>query len=225
LEQIISSLWNCLPPVDTGVPEPPKPRQQPQQQTNSHDQQAVLPNRPVLIAQIDDAQRVPENISTTPNKYASIPDGKFTNDLGRAESSGSGFGPTSWTGTPDGSSSSGETVTGSEVVKANVPPPVAKAEPTKHIPQSKGVVNGLAIELPKPTYSPVARQMNLSGTVNVQVLIDESGDVVSAKAINGHILFKQEAERAAKKAKFRPTLLSDQPVKVTGMIVYNFKRS
>jgi protein TonB len=56
------------------------------------------------------------------------------------------------------------------------------------------------------------------------VLINEQGDVVSAKAVDGHLLFRQEAERAAKRAKFRPTLLSDEPVKVTGVIVYRFTK-
>jgi protein TonB len=58
----------------------------------------------------------------------------------------------------------------------------------------------------------------------VQVLIDETGNVVSAKAIDGHVFFKSEAERAARRAKFKPTLLSNHPVKVTGVIVYRFTR-
>jgi protein TonB len=101
----------------------------------------------------------------------------------------------------------------------------AKPVVKKPVTQSKGVVNGFAIDLPKPVYSPVARAMNLGGVVNVQVLIDEAGNVVSAKAVDGHILFRPEAERAARRAKFKPTLLSDQPVKVTGVIVYSFKKA
>ena len=214
-------LAELLAPVANDAPQPEPPRQQPQQ-TDSQNERTELPNRPVLIAQIDHDQRAPETISTTPSKYESIPDGYFTNDPGRAESGGTGGGPSLGTGTPGGSNSAGEPTTVAEVVKAPEPPPVAKAVSKK--PVSKGVVNGFAIDLPKPAYSPVARAMNLSGVVTVQVLIDESGDVVSAKAVDGHILFKPEAERAAKRAKFKPTLLSDQPVKVTGMIVYKFTK-
>ncbi len=66
--------------------------------------------------------------------------------------------------------------------------------------------------------------MNVKGKVDVQVLIDESGKVISAKAINGHPMLRANAEHAAVNARFTPTLLSNVPVKVTGVIVYNFVR-
>jgi protein TonB len=56
----------------------------------------------------------------------------------------------------------------------------------------------------------------------VQVTLDESGNVISAHAVSGHPLLKSSAEAAARQAKFAPTMLSGQPVKVTGIIVYNF---
>ena len=96
------------------------------------------------------------------------------------------------------------------------PPP----KPSK--PISKGVVNGSAISLPKPPYPAAARAVRASGAVNVQVLIDENGGVVSASAVSGHPLLRQAAEQAARGAKFKRTLLSGQPVKVNGIIVYNF---
>lgn len=92
--------------------------------------------------------------------------------------------------------------------------------PTK--PISKGVVNGSAISLPKPEFPAAAKAVNASGTVNVQVLIDEEGNVVSAKAVSGHPLLRQAAEESAQGAKFKPTLLSGQAVKVNGVVVYNF---
>ena len=64
--------------------------------------------------------------------------------------------------------------------------------------------------------------MRLQGSVSVQVLIDESGKVLSAKAISGHLLLIPEAKKAAMQARFLPTKLSDQPVKVSGVITYNF---
>jgi TonB family protein len=87
---------------------------------------------------------------------------------------------------------------------------------------SKGVINGNAIELPKPTYTAIAKAAHASGRVTVQVLIDESGKVVSAQAVSGHPLLQQESVKAAYRARFSPTLLSNQPVKVSGMITYNF---
>jgi protein TonB len=84
------------------------------------------------------------------------------------------------------------------------------------------VLNGKAISLPKPAYPPIARQAHASGTVVVQVTIDENGSVISAHAISGHPLLQPVAVAAARGARFSPTKLSGQPVKVTGVITYNF---
>ncbi len=89
-------------------------------------------------------------------------------------------------------------------------------------PVSGGVLNGKAISLPKPPYPPIARSAHASGTVVVKVLIDESGNVVSAIPISGHVLLQAAAVSAARGAKFSPTKLSGKPVKVTGVITYNF---
>ena len=75
-----------------------------------------------------------------------------------------------------------------------------------------------------PPYPPAAKAVNASGAVNVQVTIDETGKVVSAKAITGHPLLRDAAERAARSARFSPTYLSKVAVKVNGLIVYNFTR-
>ncbi len=87
---------------------------------------------------------------------------------------------------------------------------------------SGGVLNGKASSLPAPEYPAAARAVEASGTVNVQITINEQGDIVSASAVSGHPLLRQAAEQAARKAKFAPTLLSGVPVSVTGVLVYNF---
>jgi TonB family protein len=87
---------------------------------------------------------------------------------------------------------------------------------------SGGVLNDKAISLPKPPYPPIARAAKASGTVVVQVTIDENGNVISARAVSGHPLLQAAAIAAARSAKFSPTRLSGQPVKVTGLITYNF---
>jgi protein TonB len=105
-----------------------------------------------------------------------------------------------------------------EVVKT--PKPTEKPVP-KVI--SGGVVNGKATNLVKPPYPAAARAVRASGAVNVQVTIDENGNVISASAVSGHPLLRAAAVQAARSSKFSPTLLSGQPVKVTGVIVYNFQ--
>lgn len=87
---------------------------------------------------------------------------------------------------------------------------------------SGGVLNGKAISLPKPAYPAIARVARASGTVVVQVLVDEKGNVVSARAVSGHPLLRPASEGAARGAKFTPTKLSGKPVKVSGVITYNF---
>jgi TonB family protein len=71
-------------------------------------------------------------------------------------------------------------------------------------------------------YSALAKQLKIQGVVSVQVLIDETGKVVSAKAVGGSPFLTVEAQKAALQARFSPTLLGDQPVKVSGVITYNF---
>ena len=87
---------------------------------------------------------------------------------------------------------------------------------------SGGVLNGKAISLPTPVYPPVAKAAKASGTVVVQVIIDENGNVISAHAVSGHPLLQGAAVAAARAAKFSPTKLSGEPVKVNGVITYKF---
>jgi len=94
------------------------------------------------------------------------------------------------------------------------PHPVAKV--------SAGVVNGRAIKMVPPTYPAAARRAGASGTVAVQIVFDESGNVVWAKAVSGHPLLQKVTEDAAWQAKFTPTRLSGQLVKTSGILVYNF---
>ena len=65
--------------------------------------------------------------------------------------------------------------------------------------------------------------MRTSGVVEVEVVIDENGKVVSAKVVSGPAIFRDNAVQAALRAKFTPSKLSGQPVKVSGKIVYNFR--
>lgn len=94
------------------------------------------------------------------------------------------------------------------------------AQDTKTI--SGGVLNDKAVTLVKPDYPPAAKAVNASGTVGVQITIDDKGNVVSARAVFGHPLLKSVSEDAAKASKFSPTTLNGTAVKVTGILVYNF---
>lgn len=88
--------------------------------------------------------------------------------------------------------------------------------------EGSGVLNGLALELPKPEYPMIARSARASGTVTVQVTIDEQGKVIAAHAVSGHPLLLANAVAAARAAKFSPIRVDGEPVKVAGVITYNF---
>ena len=87
---------------------------------------------------------------------------------------------------------------------------------------SGGVLDGKAISKPQPPYPPIAKAARASGTVTVQVTVDETGSVVSAEAVSGHPLLRPAAVAAAKQAKFAPTLQDGKPVRVSGVLTYNF---
>jgi TonB family protein len=97
------------------------------------------------------------------------------------------------------------------------------ATPELKAPIIGGVLNGKAVSLPLPETPPIARSAKASGTVTVEIIIDEDGNVISAKAGSGHPLLRAAAVSAAREAKFSPTKLSGQPVKVKGVLLYNFE--
>ncbi len=107
-----------------------------------------------------------------------------------------------------------------DVKTEDAPPPPPK--PTPRAPISGGVLNGKAVRLVQPQYPPIARSAHASGQVSVQITIDENGNVISAHAVSGHPLLQAAAVGAARASKFTPTKLSGQPVKVSGVIIYNF---
>ncbi|HYH84566.1 MAG TPA: TonB family protein [Pyrinomonadaceae bacterium] len=110
-----------------------------------------------------------------------------------------------------------------------VPPAIVRPTPAPTHQKPSGpvrltseVITSKAINKPAPPYPSIAKQAGIQGPVSVQVLIDEQGRVVSAKATTGHPMLQGAAVQAAYRASFTPTKLSGQPVKVTGVITYNF---
>jgi TonB family protein len=127
---------------------------------------------------------------------------------------------------PDARSSSAAAIVGLEV-----PEVVMDSEPPSPIfkpilkPVSGGVLNGTAISLPTPLYPESAKRMRLSGIVSVEVVVDETGRVIAAAANSGPSPLRDAARLAAMRARFSPTKLSGQPVKVSGLINYKFTLS
>ena len=110
------------------------------------------------------------------------------------------------------------------------PPPPANPTPTPQPPPrpegpvrlTSSLISSKVIEKPAPPYPPIAKAANTQGAVAVQIVIDEQGRVISAKAASGPPLLLNAAVQAAYRARFTPTVLGGKPVKVTGSITYNF---
>lgn len=106
--------------------------------------------------------------------------------------------------------------------ESSPPQPTLTPAPTPNAPVSLGVLNSMAISLPKPKYPQEAVAARVAGQVVVLVTVDESGKVISANARKGPDLLRKAAEDAAYKARFKPLVMSGVPVKVTGAINYDF---
>ena len=205
------------PPVIEEAPEP-EPEKAPQKDPNVDVRKEIIATMNETPPKPPDTTSVVKNTipPRDPNKYTVKGDINFS-----AENAP----PPDYKGsvnTGGGGSDSGATGGGgSEDTGGGAPPPPPAP---KKVPKqiSGGVLNGKATSLPKPPYPPAARAVRASGAVTVQVLIDESGSVVSATAVSGHPLLRAAAVQAARGARFSPTQLSGQPVKVSGVITYNF---
>ena len=110
----------------------------------------------------------------------------------------------------------------SVAVKVDSEPPPPPAPKPLLKPISGGVLNGTATNLPYPVYPDAAKRLRVSGVVVVAVVVDETGKVIAADATSGPSALRDAALQAALRARFTPTKLSGQPVKVSGTINYKF---
>jgi len=89
-----------------------------------------------------------------------------------------------------------------------------------------GILNEKAISKPDPVYPPIAKYSSNAaereGRVTVRVLVGESGTVISASAVSGPALLRSAAVSAARQARFSPTLVNGKPVRVSGVLTYDF---
>jgi periplasmic protein TonB len=209
------------PPV---VEEAPEPEPEPEPEQRQKDPNVDI-RKEIIASMNEPPPRVPDKISNVrseipprdPNRYTVQGDRNYT----AANAPPPDYkGPVNTQGTGSDSGLPGGGGTG-ETARTTPPPPPPKPPPPSR-PISGGVLNGKARSLPQPTYPPAAKAVRASGPVTVQVVIDEAGNVISASAASGHALLKPAAVAAARRAKFSPTMLSGQPVKVSGVITYNF---
>src|ERR1700730_3461329 len=222
---LIASIWFAVAQLDTGdlelttlvapvpVPQQAQPEKK-QEEAKPQKQEQNVDVRKELIADVSRTDLQPQKIQTKASEIPPVRQG-VTTVIGNTSSNASAPLPSS---TGPGT---GTVVAPTKVDIGEPPPPEPKPAPPR-APISGGVLNGKAVHLVQPPYPAIARQAHASGTVVVQVLIDENGNVVSAHATSGHPLLQAAAVAAARASKLSPTKLSGQPVNVTGIIQYNF---
>jgi len=97
---------------------------------------------------------------------------------------------------------------------------VDKCKDEKETPA--GFKRGYVVSLAKPAYPPLARAAHAQGKVEVQIIVDTEGKVIAAAAISGHPLLYAAAVQAARNSSFTATYWEGKPVKVVGVVQYNF---
>ncbi|MBA2706161.1 MAG: TonB family protein [Blastocatellia bacterium] len=186
----------------------------------ANDNNSNLSVRENPMASVNHPEIPPATISAKPNTNPPVPEhGPWVVGSGNSDPAsisgpgnvGNGVGPATGAGQ----------VPAIEVGTPPALPPVVE-KPKPQIIHKTRLLNGEALSLPKPSYPMIARQLHIQGAVNVQVVINETGKVISAKAVSGSPALVTAAQQAALQARFSPTMLGEQPVKVSGIITYNF---
>ena len=93
---------------------------------------------------------------------------------------------------------------------------------TEPVELSEAFLGCKLIRNPYPKYPAAARRITGARVILVKVEADETGRVTSARMISGEQAFRDASEQAAMSAQLRPTIIAGRPVKVTGVIKYQF---
>jgi TonB family protein len=207
----------------TALVAPPPPQEEPKPEPEKEKTEQAVDTRKEYILDTSQSTIIPDKIETTAVKVKTVRQGIDTK-LGNTDADSRNAVPNTDGGNLVDTGGLNGTSNVPTTTEDEGPQLVAKPTP-KPIPRtvSGGVVNSKATNLVTPNYPAAARAVRAAGAVNVQVTISETGSVISANAVSGHPLLRGAAEAAARASRFSPTLLSGQPVKVTGVIVYNFK--
>jgi protein TonB len=216
LENQNLELVTLVAPVPIEEKQPDKPQAAPKQQAASQEREVTT----VRELTTERPEAAPKEIKVTTTQSPPDVSGARVGNRDYIAPGGPTLPGATGTGTGGGGTGGGAPV---DVGEPPPPAPQPTPKPVPKAPISGGVLNGKAISLPKPQYPAVAKAARQTGTVTVQVTIDENGGVISARAVGGPPLLQAAAVQAAYGARFSPTKLSGQPVKVTGVITYNFQ--
>ena len=210
-------LLSWVPPV---TPEPPRPinvvRPQPVRHAATNtpvDPNVTRPERTALLSSTDNPLKVPDRVGT---QASAIPPATSDSVLSNRNVNP----PTS--AVPNTGSCISCPTTPPVVTITEKPPTPEPPKPTTQRVASQ-VLNSKLIAAPQPIYPAMAKQTRTQGSVNIQILVDEQGKVISAQVMSGNPMLTPAAKDAAMRARFTPTTLNGVPVKIQGVITYNFR--
>lgn len=102
------------------------------------------------------------------------------------------------------------------------PTPAPTPTPQQTVRMTSQMTQSKAIRRVQPPYPAIAKSAHVSGPVQVQVTISEDGTVNDAAVLSGHPLLREASVQAARQWVFSPTLLNGKPVRVVGVLTFNF---
>lgn len=220
-------LYERMDVIRVALPPPPPPPLGVRNPTPNRPQSAAVrpPSiyNPTPLEQLNAAPTT-RSIANAPTTLPTIGDVGNVNGIGQ-------FGDPN--GVRDGIGPVGGNILGLGSSQENIapPPPPLVTKPAERVqtPEKQvvrltsQVLTGKAIERRTPAYPILAKQIHVEGSITVEIVISVDGRVESARALGGHPLLMSAAVEAARGWRFQPTLLNDTPVRVTGVITFNFK--
>ncbi len=75
-----------------------------------------------------------------------------------------------------------------------------------------------------PGYPAAAKQLNISGSLDVEITVNEEGSVTDAKVLKGNAMFSSSSLAAVKQWKFMPLVQDGVGKGFTSVIVFNFTK-
>jgi len=211
------ALLSWVPPVPATTIKPPHEVQPPRKSftpTAPVDKTIKIPERTEGFAGTDNPQVIPDNVGIKGSDTPPI-NGNFKTSARNSDPEPSSGDKNGCANCPDSG------IQATTIVEVKPTPEPTPAKPSiERLPST--ILASKAISLPQPAYPEMAKRVRIQGPVNVQILLDEKGRVVSAQVVNGNPMLTTAAKDAAMRARFTPTVLNGQAVKVQGVITYNF---
>ncbi len=87
---------------------------------------------------------------------------------------------------------------------------------------TKAEAMSAAVEKVQPAFPALARQLKVSGAVELEAVVSETGTVEKVNVISGNLILTKAGSDALLRWKFRPVLADGKPVKAIAPVQFNF---